>query len=356
MRQLAFPMLLMLLCYINLQYMHYTVLMDKYSLTTFSYVENIFHTLADVCLFFFLPLFLIKKKTYLFFIPYALITLLTIVNVLYSRFFYTYMPPVLYGEVNNLGGISASVLSMFRWSDITIVITTVAGILFYKAYHVGYYGIADKVRRIVSACILGTAVLIIGVLVSIATIHWSSLKYKYIHPFKNSPTECIFKFGILYGTAMQFISNNKQDYDPKEGASFSSFAGLCVSRQMYTAIKASQRKKHLPLNSYVSIYASASDNPEENGLSIVDTIEAGKESNPELMILGEEYTNAFEEELKEKLSKLERKVLYLHLQGMEYLNIAEFMDKSPKTIDNALQRIKAKARQLLEEMRRSEKK
>ena len=147
-----------------------------------------------------------------------------------------------------------------------------------------------------------------------------------------------------------------QDYDPKEGASFSSFAGLCVSRQMYTAIKASQRKKHLPLNSYGSIYASASDNPEENGLSIVDTIEAGKESNPELMILGEEYTNAFEEELKEKLSKLERKVLYLHLQGMEYLNIAEFMDKSPKTIDNALQRIKAKARQLLEEMRRSEKK
>lgn len=147
-----------------------------------------------------------------------------------------------------------------------------------------------------------------------------------------------------------------QDYDPKEGASFSSFAGLCVSRQMYTAIKASQRKKHLQLNSYVSIYASASDNPEENGLSIVDTIEAGKESNPELMILGEEYTNAFEEELKEKLSKLERKVLYLHLQGMEYLNIAEFMDKSPKTIDNALQRIKAKARQLLEEKRRSEKK
>ena len=147
-----------------------------------------------------------------------------------------------------------------------------------------------------------------------------------------------------------------QDYDPKEGASFSSFAGLCVSRQMYTAMEASQRKKHLPLNSYVSIYASASDNPEENGLSIVDTIEAGKESNPELMILGEEYTNAFEEELKEKLSKLERKVLYLHLQGMEYLNIAEFMDKSPKTIDNALQRIKAKARRLLEEMRRSEKK
>ena len=70
----------------------------------------------------------------------------------------------------------------------------------------------------------------------------------------------------------------------------------CIRR-----LRLHKRKKHLPLNSYVSIYASASDNPEENGLSIVDTIEAGKESNPELMILGEEYTNAFEEELKEKI-------------------------------------------------------
>ena len=139
-----------------------------------------------------------------------------------------------------------------------------------------------------------------------------------------------------------------RDFRPDKLASFHAFAEICVTRQIITAIKTATRQKHIPLNSYVSIYASASDNPEENGLSIVDTIEAGKESNPELMILGEEYTNAFEEELKEKLSKLERKVLYLHLQGMEYLNIAEFMDKSPKTIDNALQRIKAKARQLLE--------
>ena len=147
-----------------------------------------------------------------------------------------------------------------------------------------------------------------------------------------------------------------RDFRPDKLASFHAFAEICVTRQIITAIKTATRQKHIPLNSYVSIYASASDNPEENGLSIVDTIEAGKESNPELMILGEEYTNAFEEELKEKLSKLERKVLYLHLQGMEYLNIAEFMDKSPKTIDNALQRIKAKARQLLEEKRRAEKK
>ena len=147
-----------------------------------------------------------------------------------------------------------------------------------------------------------------------------------------------------------------RDFRPDKLASFHAFAEICVTRQIITAIKTATRQKHIPLNSYVSIYASASDNPEENGLSIVDTIEAGKESNPELMILGEEYTNAFEEELKEKLSKLERKVLYLHLQGMEYLKIAEFMDKSPKTIDNALQRIKAKARQLLEEKRRSEKK
>ena len=64
-----------------------------------------------------------------------------------------------------------------------------------------------------------------------------------------------------------------QDYDPKEGASFSSFAGLCVSRQMYTAIKASQRKKHLPLNSYVSLNKPIYE--EESDRTLLDVITEG---------------------------------------------------------------------------------
>ena len=214
-KQLAFPLLLILLCYINLQYMHYTVLIDKYSLTKFSYLENILHNFADVCLFFFLPFYLIRKKTYLFFIPYIIITLVVIVNVSYSRFFYAYMPTILYGEINNLKGITDNVFATLKLADITLLITTITGILFYRLYHKNYYEIKSKVRKIVSLCTLGVAIIIIGGLISIATIHWSTLEYKYIHPFKNSPTESIFKFGILYGTAMQYITNNKQNYDPK---------------------------------------------------------------------------------------------------------------------------------------------
>ena len=143
-----------------------------------------------------------------------------------------------------------------------------------------------------------------------------------------------------------------EDYEPDAGASFYSFAELCISRQMYTAIKASQRKKHLPLNSYVPLYTSGKREDGKEALPLAETIEAGAESNPEELLLNTEYANAFEEELKDQLSKLENRVLYLHLMGMDYLKIAEVMDKSPKAIDNALQRIKGKARHILEEKRK----
>ena len=143
-----------------------------------------------------------------------------------------------------------------------------------------------------------------------------------------------------------------EDYEPDAGASFYSFAELCISRQMYTAIKASQRKKHLPLNSYVSLYTSGKREDGKEALPLAETIEAGAESNPEELLLNTEYANAFEEELKDQLSKLENRVLYLHLMGMDYLKIAEVMDKRPKAIDNALQRIKGKARHILEEKRK----
>ena len=156
-KQFTFPLSLILLCYINLQYMHYSILIDKYSLTPFSYLENIIHAFIDICLLFFIPLYLIGKKTYLFFIPYTIITILVIVNVSYSRFFYTYMPPILYGEFNNLDGLSANVFATIRFSDITILITTLASILSYKQFHRAYSEIRRKTRRIFSLYILGIA-------------------------------------------------------------------------------------------------------------------------------------------------------------------------------------------------------
>ena len=133
-----------------------------------------------------------------------------------------------------------------------------------------------------------------------------------------------------------------QDYDVEQETSFYSFAKLCITRQMYSAIEASKRKKHSPLNSYVSLY----DSSEEQG-SLMETMAAGRESNPEELLVSREYAQLLEMKLEESLSDLENRVLYLHLLGTDYKTIARLLDKSPKTIDNALQRIKGKTEKIL---------
>lgn len=138
-----------------------------------------------------------------------------------------------------------------------------------------------------------------------------------------------------------------RDFDVTQKTSFSSFAELCVSRQMYSAIEASNRKKHLPLNSYVSLYEDSEQVGEGRSLPLIDTIESSKENDPEVLYFGKEYTEAFAEQLKELLSPLENHVLYLHLMGTDYRTIAELLEKSPKSVDNALQRIKTKAQKIL---------
>ena len=106
-----------------------------------------------------------------------------------------------------------------------------------------------------------------------------------------------------------------RDYDAAQGASFASFAELCVSRQMYSAIEASRRKKHLPLNSYISLYEEGETEDDGRNVPLIDTIESEGESDPEAIYFGKEYTEAFVEQLKERLSPLEKHVLYLHFMG-----------------------------------------
>ena len=130
---------------------------------------------------------------------------------------------------------------------------------------------------------------------------------------------------------------------PKQGASFYSFSRLCITRQLYSAVEASKRKKHGPLNSYVSLY----DKNEEKE-ALIETVEAEQESNPEEILVSREYARLLESELEEQLSALESRVLYLHLLGTDYKTIARLLDRSPKTIDNALQRIKGKTEKILE--------
>ena len=129
-----------------------------------------------------------------------------------------------------------------------------------------------------------------------------------------------------------------RDYDVGRETSFFHFAELCISRQLYNAVEASNRKKHAPLNSYVSFYAGS----EEEGQSLLDSLSSGEIGNPEDMIISQENAKQFWKQLRERLSGMEQQVLDEYLSGLNYKQIAQRMGKSPKAIDNALQRIKGK--------------
>lgn len=135
-----------------------------------------------------------------------------------------------------------------------------------------------------------------------------------------------------------------RDYRRDKDSSFYHFAELCVNRQLYTALEASNRKKHLPLNSYVSL----SDGDGEESLQISEEL-LGKSRSPEQMVIEQEVLEEFRKKLKKRLSNLEGQVLGLYLDGNNYIQIAEMLEKSPKSVDNTLQRIRQKIRRLQQE-------
>ncbi len=134
-----------------------------------------------------------------------------------------------------------------------------------------------------------------------------------------------------------------RDYQVGKDAAFRTFADLCISRQLYSAIKKSNRLKNQPLNSYVSIYSDEfSDADELAGDRTVISSGSDNIANPEAIMIDRENVIDMQNKMFDKLSKMEREVLKRYLEGMTYQEIAADMEKSPKSIDNALQRIKGK--------------
>ncbi|MBQ9765500.1 MAG: RNA polymerase sporulation sigma factor SigH [Lachnospiraceae bacterium] len=136
-----------------------------------------------------------------------------------------------------------------------------------------------------------------------------------------------------------------RDYNPEKEASFYSFAELCISRQIYTAINASNRKKHSPLRDYVSL----SENPAEDNGEKVQLLAANnfyRNRNPEELILDKEELNMIQCEIERCLSEFEKSVLGLYLNGYSYDRISKELDKPSKSVDNALSRIRAKLRKI----------
>ncbi len=137
-----------------------------------------------------------------------------------------------------------------------------------------------------------------------------------------------------------------RDYDSGRDASFATFADLCVSRQLYTAVQASRRKKHLPLNTYVSYYA-AMEQEEKGETGLLDTLGDSLEQSPEDAFLDKERVEYLENAIDRELSPFEKQVLDLYLTGMTYSQIARVLGRDEKSTDNALQRLKTKIRRML---------
>jgi RNA polymerase sporulation-specific sigma factor len=178
-------------------------------------------------------------------------------------------------------------------------------------------------------------------------------KYKYL---VRSKAKALFLIGgdkdDLIQEGMIGLYKAIRDYQANKDNTFFNFADLCISRQIYSAIKASNRKKNIPLNTYISLYTPAyGENMDADDKEVlVDIIQQKYVSNPEELVIDKENTSMIEYELVRRLSDLEKQVLDLYMQDLKYLQIAEVLKKEPKTIDNALTRIKTKLNQVLKEI------
>lgn len=138
-----------------------------------------------------------------------------------------------------------------------------------------------------------------------------------------------------------------RDFDTDKNVAFRTFADLCTTRQIITAIKTANRQKHIPLNSYVSLNKPIFN--EETDRTLLDVISHQTLIDPEEILIHSEDMKFIENKIDESLSQLEQSVLNLYLQGKSYREMSAILKKQVKTIDNALQRVKKKLDNILAE-------
>ena len=132
-----------------------------------------------------------------------------------------------------------------------------------------------------------------------------------------------------------------QSYNSDKQNSFKTFANMCIERQLITAIKTSNRQKHMPLNGYVSLNTAAYDEDEDT--SVLEILDSHQTEDPLDTITKKEYYKRVETAIDENLSDFEKQVLARFIKGESYITIAEKLETPVKSIDNAIQRIRKKA-------------
>lgn len=129
-----------------------------------------------------------------------------------------------------------------------------------------------------------------------------------------------------------------RDFDESKESSFYNFANICISRQLYSAIKASNRKKHIPLNTYISLY---SQNDDEDA-KLIEQFSCDANANPEQQMISRESFEDLYSRVFDELSSFEKEVMKCYLDDMNYEEIADKLGKNKKSVDNALHRIRNK--------------
>jgi len=135
-----------------------------------------------------------------------------------------------------------------------------------------------------------------------------------------------------------------KSFDAERQNSFKTFANMCIERQLITAVKKSNRQKHIPLNSSISLNAAAYDDNED--MDKMDVLDAKVIDDPSNIIADREYFENIENRIKENLSDFELQVLYEYEKGKTYAAIAEKLNAKIKSVDTAIQRIRKKANKI----------
>lgn len=169
------------------------------------------------------------------------------------------------------------------------------------------------------------------------------LKYKY---FVKSKARSYFLIGgdkeDIIQEGMIGLFKAVRDFKIDKDSSFRSFAEMCITRQIITAIKSATRQKHMPLNSYISLYKSVYLYEEDTGIKLFDYLQERRVIDPEQVVIDTEQMGIIESEIMELLSEYEFDVFNSYIEGLTYKEISKTLGKQEKSVDNAIQRIKRK--------------
>lgn len=167
-------------------------------------------------------------------------------------------------------------------------------------------------------------------------VRYKPLVYKKSQPYylAGGDDDDVIQEGLigLYKAVMSF--------DKDKFPLFKVFAGVCIERRILSAVKKASRKKHNPLNSYVSL--SNTDGDSEETVTVENTVANPISDNPENILIEREAISLLEDRINDALSSFEMQVLFCHINGRSYKETAQLLHRDIKAVDNAVQRIKKK--------------